>query len=131
MRILGIAAVLVCCMVLAAGATFAKPEWVARVPNGGVNSCSTCHTTAPTLNAFGTDFLATNPLDPNWTNALAMMDSDQDTFANGIELQDPTGVWTLGDPDPGDAGLVSNPGDDQSVAVEARTWGEIKALFTL
>lgn len=108
----------------------ASSEWVAEIPNGTVFSCSTCHTNVPEVNDFGTDFLATNPGAPTWTMALAMMDSDGDTFSNGIELQDPTGSWTSGDPDPGDENLVTNPGDDASVPVEATTWGKIKDLFS-
>jgi hypothetical protein len=79
---------------------------------------------------FGLDFLATNPDDPLWTPALAAMDSDGDTFSNGVELQDPDGTWTLGDPDPGVPDLTSNPGDDNSVAIEAVTWGKIKELYS-
>jgi hypothetical protein len=84
----------------------ARPEYVNRVPNGTVNSCATCHTAPPALNAFGDDFLAAGIA---WTQALAAMDSDADGFTNGQELGDPKGTGT---PLPGAA--ASEPGNSSS-----------------
>jgi photosystem II stability/assembly factor-like uncharacterized protein len=53
-----------------------------------------------------------------WGPALAARDSDLDGIPNGEELQDPTGAWTPGDPQPGDSELVTNPGVDEVPPVE-------------
>jgi hypothetical protein len=45
-----------------------------------------------------------------WAN-LYDLDSDNDGFSNGLELQDPDGVWSQGMANPGDASLVTAPGD--------------------
>jgi hypothetical protein len=47
----------------------------------------------------------------DWSAVFAL-DSDHDTFANGIELGDPDGAWQIGDPSP--AGTTYNPGDPES-----------------
>lgn len=52
---------------------------------------------------------------PNWWGAaFAALDSDGDGFTNGQELQDPTGAWIPGNPAPGNAALVSDPGSPNS-----------------
>ena len=129
MRITMIAAIVICGFMVTAGSAIGSSEWVASIPNGAVKSCLTCHTSIPALNNFGTDFLATNPSDPLWTVALAGLDSDSDTFANGLELQDVAGTWIMGEADPGDPDLVSNPGDGESTGVDGTTWGQIKATY--
>ena len=95
--------------VLAAYTVSAVPGYVSVIPNGSVNSCSTCHAAsgAPALNPFGSDFLANNHL---WNAALAMKNSDGDAYSNGQELGDPTGSGT---PIPGAS--VSKPGDATSI----------------
>ena len=68
-------------------------------------------------NAFGQEVGANHLSTPGsggqveWSEALAMLDSDGDGFTNGQELQDPAGTWRIGQPFPGDAALVTNPGD--------------------
>jgi hypothetical protein len=82
---------------------YALPSFVSKVPNGNVNSCATCHTSAPSLNPFGADFLSAGTV---WTAALAALDSDHDGFTNGQELGDPKGTGTAIPGAP-----VSSPGD--------------------
>ena len=88
----------------------AVPGYVSSVPNGSVNSCSTCHTSPPTRNAFGNSFAATH----TWSPALAALDSDGDGFSNGQELGDPRGVWTPGAALPIPGAQVTLPGDATS-----------------
>jgi hypothetical protein len=45
-----------------------------------------------------------------WQASLASIDSDGDGVSNGAELQDPTGAWRIGQPQPGNPALVTNPG---------------------
>ena len=93
---------------------------VSQAPHGNRFSCNTCHTSGggSPRNAFGLD--VENRVTPGgnetfWTPALAALDSDGDGFTNGEELQDPNGVWIQGTANPGDANLVTNPGDTNSV----------------
>jgi hypothetical protein len=58
--------------------------------------------------AMRNDYFAANK---TWTLTLANQDSDGDGFTNGEELQDPSGAWAIGKPDPGDVSFVSNPSD--------------------
>lgn len=88
-----------------------------KIPNYGQgsmngNGCAACHggslaMKAPFANAGHT-----------WTAALAFMDSDQDGFTNGEELQDPTGVWTSGGS--GTASAVRNPSDANDYPAQAQ-----------
>ena len=113
-------------LVLITPAVESRPSWPGRIPNGDVYSCNTCHRPDMSRNAFGLDF---DEAGRAWTSGLAALDSDDDGFANGVELQDPAGTWQQGDPDPGDPAAVSNPGSSQSMAVAATTWGAIKEIF--
>lgn len=97
---------------LASAAAFASEEYVLLIPNGESFSCSTCHTNVPTRNQFGKDFAGNSH---RWNFTLANKDSDADGYKNGVELQDPSGTWTEGSADPGNASLVSNPGNINSV----------------
>ncbi|MBN2200515.1 T9SS type A sorting domain-containing protein [bacterium] len=49
-----------------------------------------------------------------WGAGLAGLDSDGDGFSNGVELQDPSGIWTAGSPAPGVYASVTNPGTSTS-----------------
>lgn len=91
-----------------------------QIPNGNVNSCANCHINpqgSGPNNPFGLTvsdaFLDING-DVIWNDAIAGMDSDGDRFTNGTELQDPEGMWTIGQADPGDTNKVFNPGDADS-----------------
>ena len=84
-------------------------EDAARIPNGTVFDCDTCHSDG---NQFITDYAQAGR---TWNIGLVMQDSDGDGFTKGEELQDPEGSWHSGLPDPGNADLVSNPGDSTSV----------------
>jgi hypothetical protein len=106
----------------------ARSSFQARIPYGTTVGCAACHTQIPDRNAFGDAFHDTSPAD-SWTLALSLADSDGDGFANGVELQDPNFQWEIGEPDPGNPALVSNPGDPLSTAVDAATWGQVKELF--
>lgn len=90
---------------------YAEKGWEARIPNGNKNTCMNCHFTLDggDNNSFGKAFKNAGK---RWTKTLALLDSDGDTFANGVELQDPTGVWTQagGKNESGDPTLVTLPG---------------------
>ncbi|MBN1479065.1 T9SS C-terminal target domain-containing protein [candidate division KSB1 bacterium] len=123
-------------LVLLAADTFARQKRVAQVPNGNKFNCMTCHTSSfgGARNDFGKE-VETSFLDANgdviWGQALAALDSDQDTASNGEELGDPTGEWVQGQANPGQADLVSNPGDPNStVGVAFAAYG-VPSSFTL
>lgn len=105
------------------GSLSARDFRVGQVPNGNSFNCFTCHNGyGGSRNDFGKEIEA-NYLDNSgnvvWGPELAALDSDADGGTNGTELQDPTGAWTIGDANPGDAALVTNPGDDGSVSAVA------------
>ena len=100
----------------------------ADVPNDGI-ACLTCHTDfgGSPRNAFGMDveqLVTPGSPEPFWGPELAMLDSDGDGFTNGQELQDPEGTWTPGSPQPGDAALVTHPGDPNSRPAQEPTTGD-------
>ena len=93
----------------------ARPHRVAQIPNGQVNSCANCHINpggGGTRNAFGQSVEGSFLSGGNvvWGAALAQLDADGDGVANGAELQDPGGSWTVGQAAPGSTSLVTNPG---------------------
>ncbi|MBK7866589.1 MAG: T9SS type A sorting domain-containing protein [Ignavibacteriales bacterium] len=92
---------------------------VTQVPNGSKFSCANCHISpggGDARNSFGLEvqanFLVND--DVTWNSSLASLDSDADGFSNGTELQDPTGAWRIGQPNPGVQAEVTNPGDPTS-----------------
>jgi hypothetical protein len=92
---------------------------VVQIPNGPKFICTNCHFSpggAGPKNLFGTEvgtnFLVNGNVD--WNPGLASLDSDGDGYTNGEELQDPDGIWRIGEPNPGNYDLVSNPGDTAS-----------------
>lgn len=93
---------------------------VSQIPNGSKFSCANCHVSPAgggARNAFGQrveqGFLD-NQGNVKWSAALASLDSDGDGFTNGQELQDPNGVWKIGQANPGTSSAVANPGDKNS-----------------
>ncbi len=91
---------------------------VNQIPNGSVFSCANCHVTpGGPRNNFGKlverQFLTAPGASGNveWNAFLASLDADNDGVSNGEELQDPYGLWSMGNPNPGNASLVSAPGD--------------------
>ncbi len=91
---------------------------VGQIPNGNVNQCANCHVSpggGGARTAFGetvrTGFLQNSNV--VWGPDLASIDSDNDGFTNGEELQDPNGEWIGGAI--GNPALVTNPGDPNSV----------------
>ena len=94
----------------------ARPEFVGTIPNGNVNSCSTCHTgDAYARNPFGLDVEATMGDAPVWAD-LVDLDSDGDAQTNGQELGDPCTTWESGAaPRTTD---VSKPGDATSTSAD-------------
>ena len=106
----------------------ARPHRPAQVPNGTKFSCLTCHAVpSPSpgngpRNLFGQE-VETNFLDMpgssgnvEWGPDLAVLDSDGDGVSNGAELGDPDGLWSIGQPNPGDFADITNPGDPSSVS---------------
>jgi hypothetical protein len=108
----------------------ARPHRVAQIPNGAVNACWNCHINpggGGPRNAFGTviEHRFLTEIGPNgdvtWVPLLASLDSDNDGVSNGQELQDSYGLWTEGEPDPGDPLAVTHPGDDTSTPLSVLT----------
>lgn len=93
----------------------ARSYRLGQVPYSSKWSCNTCHLDGggTPRNPFGAAVEAmTGPANVSfWGPSLAAADSDQDGFANGIELQDSAGVWADGTANPGTASLVTHPGD--------------------
>lgn len=93
---------------------------VSQIPNGNVNRCANCHLNTAgggPLTPFGIE-VSNNFLkngDVVWNSTLASIDSDGDGFTNGQELQDPNGTWRIGNNNPGESSLVSNPGNANSI----------------
>lgn len=120
----------------------ARAKRVGQIPSGGVSGCANCHNSTAgggPRNTFGqmieTGFLSAAGSAGNvqWGPELAKMDADGDGATNGQELSDPDGLWKSGDADPGDAAVVTLPGDAKShppipvaSAVEATTWAQVK-----
>lgn len=126
---------LFCVMAFFSTAVFARSFRVNQVPNGNKFNCETCHTGfGGPRNDFGKT-IENSFLDGSgnviWGPALAALDSDQDGVSNGEELQDPSGNWAIGQSNPGDVNLVSNPGNPQStVDVEMAAFG-LPRIFKL
>ncbi len=113
--------------VLAVASLEARTWRSTQIPNGGVAGCVTCHFSpqgGDARNAFGA---AVEELVPAgsamnfWGPELAALDSDGDGRTNGEELLDPAGMWTPGDPHPGDAAEVTNPGGNLYIRGDANT----------
>lgn len=105
--------------------SFARPYRVSQLPNGSKFQCANCHIKVGgggARNVFGqkveSSFLNGNG-DVLWGAELAALDSDGDGFTNGQELGDPEGNWKSGQPNPGDANNLGNPGDKNSKPVMA------------
>jgi hypothetical protein len=92
--------------------SYGHPQYVPKIPNGNILSCTNCMNSTFTGNTpFGISFKNNNHI---WDSTLAFIDSDSDGFTNGVELQDPQGSWQEGNPAPGDSTKVTNPGDPSS-----------------
>lgn len=98
---------------------------VGLIPNGDKFSCGNCHIfPGGPRNPFGQaveQLVTPGSTVEFWGTALAALDSDGDGVSNGLELQDPDGVWRPGDPAPGILALVTNPGDAASVPQQTPT----------
>ncbi len=115
----------------------ARSKRVNQIPNGNIKRCSNCHIDpngGGPRNAFGSTVEASY-LDGNgdviWNASLAQKDSDSDGTTNGQELQDPNGTWAIGQANPGDASLVSNPGDPNSTTKVELANGTLLEKFSL
>lgn len=94
-----------------------------QIPNGTKFSCATCHNDpngGGPRNSFGQAVesrVSVGGTEEFWGSALAALDSDGDGKTNGQELMDATGAWRPGQANPGNFNLVSNPGNQLSVAI--------------
>jgi len=105
-----------------------REDYMLSLPAYKHYRCTICHTSSkPTngndLNNFGVDFKNNGYV---WNSVLALKDSDNDGFSNGIELGDEDGD--------GVSEVIierSNPGDPLNTpsSVDKETWGLIKSLF--
>lgn len=104
-------------LVVGASPSQARSQRVSQIPNGFVNSCPTCHTGfGGPRNLFGQQIEAGFLSEPGptgvvlWGPTLADLNADGDGASNGAELNDPAGLWTIGDLNPGDRESVTQPG---------------------
>ncbi len=108
-----------------------RSKYFDTLPNGARilvvtnGSCVTCHGgTFSTPVGFGVHYLAqpTQPMTGSpptvpdsiahtWTPALAALDSSGSGYTNGEKLQDPKGIWSVGQAAPGTAASVVSPAD--------------------
>jgi len=126
---------IICLMTLIFQLLSARSKRVNQIPHGTQFSCETCHTgQGGPRNAFGSQ-VSNNYLDTNgdvtWGAELAGLEADGDGVTNGAELQDPNGEWQIGDPDPGDATKVTNPGDPNSVGISPLSLNDQPVEFQL
>lgn len=103
-----------------APSALARPEFVARLPNGGsVPSVAALGHVNPNgggaTNAFGANFGGSVGRGA-WTTALCVMDSDGDGQSNGLELGDPCCAWAAGAGAPAFTTGLSHPGLATSVS---------------
>jgi hypothetical protein len=120
----------VCVLAFASGALLSRETFMTKLPVYERYRCALCHTVsepavgnAP-LNKFGVDFHSN---DDKWDSELALKDSDEDGWTNGVEIGDENGD--------GVSDLTqerSNPGNalDKPSSVDENSWGIIKKLFT-
>lgn len=100
----------------------ARDHRVDQLPYGASFGCTSCHTTAAgggVFTRFGSDSLLAlvggdllQERDLDWS-LMYHLDSDRDGFTNGEELNDPNGLWRIGDPNP-IGGVRFHPGDRNS-----------------
>lgn len=112
-------------------------DWrVFQIPNGNKYSCGTCHLDPAgggDRNAFGREVekrVSVGGTQEFWSPALAAIDSDGDGKTNGQELGDPFGTWKSGQPNPGNFGAVTNPGD-RSSATAVENFAGVPTSFRL
>lgn len=115
-------------IIFVAGTLKSREEYMRSLPVYRHYKCLLCHKSAnpvsgQDLNAFGIDFKKNGYV---WNNALAVKDSDGDSYPNGDEIGDDDGDGVA------DVGFeYSNPGDPMNVpnSIDRGTWGILKSLF--
>lgn len=125
-------------IILSFNLVIAREFRVQQIPNGSKNGCLNCHVDpngGGTRNAFGKAVEARVSPGGNqefWDATLAKLDSDNDGFTNGQELQDPNGIWKPGQSNPGNASMVTLPGnaDSKPTAIESENF-ELPVTYRL
>lgn len=105
---------LVLAVLLLAPAARSNNLYVTFVPNYGVNSCNTCHSSGNALNPFGQAFQSAGANSTAWAS-LFELDSDVDGQTNGEELGDPCGAYTAGG-SPARTTQISHPANPMSMS---------------
>lgn len=125
----GLSVVLVCVMVLGAGASLGTEDLMKKLPVYERFRCAICHNASTPdlgshdLNDFGRAF---HDNGDKWDPTLAALDSDNDGYTNGTEIGDEDG-----DGSPSVSRERSNPGNplETPSSLDPQTWGVIKRLF--
>jgi hypothetical protein len=120
--------IMVCALIVLSGVLLGTVEYMNILPVHNHFKCALCHKSSdpasePELNEFGVDFKSNGY---QWNGSLAVKDSDNDGYANGLELGD-----LDGDGDPDFNVERSNPGDPDNYpsSIERETWSVIRSLF--
>lgn len=118
--------IILSCVILVSARSFRINE----IPNGNINACANCHISPGGGGArdnFGklveTRFLTEPGMNGHviWNALLASYDADNDGVPNGEELQDRFAAWAMGNPQPGNPSLVTDPAESSDNPLQTLT----------